>query len=57
MSLRNRAVVVCSFCLAASLCAMAQPTTRLTPVTDAMLANPPPADWLMWRRTLEQLGL
>ena len=27
-----------------------------TPVTDAMLENPPPADWLMWRRTLDGWG-
>lgn len=27
-----------------------------TPVTDAMLRNPPPADWLMWRRTLDSWG-
>jgi alcohol dehydrogenase (cytochrome c) len=26
------------------------------PVTDAMLANPAPADWLMWRRTLNGWG-
>ncbi len=25
---------------------------RFTPVTDAMLQNPAPEDWLMWRRTL-----
>ena len=24
---------------------------NLTPVTDVMLRNPPPGDWLMWRRT------
>jgi alcohol dehydrogenase (cytochrome c) len=28
----------------------------LVPVTDAMLQNPPPADWLMWRRTLNSWG-
>ena len=28
----------------------------LTPVTDAMLANPAPADWPMWRRTLNNWG-
>ena len=28
----------------------------LTPVTDAMLANPDPADWPMWRRTLNNWG-
>jgi len=27
-----------------------------TPVNDAMLANPDPADWLMWRRTLDSWG-
>src|SRR5690606_17123144 len=26
------------------------------PVTDAMLQNPAPADWLMWRRTLDSWG-
>ena len=30
--------------------------TNLTPVTDAMLANPAPADWPMWRRTLNSWG-
>ena len=28
----------------------------LTPVTDAMLRNPGPGDWLMWRRTLDSWG-
>ena len=27
------------------------PLDRLTPVTDAMLRNPSPNDWLNWRRT------
>ena len=27
------------------------PLDRLTPVTDEMLRNPPPGDWLHWRRT------
>jgi alcohol dehydrogenase (cytochrome c) len=31
-------------------------TPRLTPVTDAMLRAPVPADWLMWRRTLDGWG-
>ena len=26
------------------------------PVTDAMLADPDPADWLHWRRTLDGWG-
>jgi alcohol dehydrogenase (cytochrome c) len=29
---------------------------RLSPVTDAMLRDPAPADWLMWRRTLDSWG-
>jgi PQQ-dependent dehydrogenase (methanol/ethanol family) len=29
---------------------------QTSPVTDAMLANPPPQDWLMWRRTLDSWG-
>ena len=34
----------------------ADPTRSLTPVTDAMLKNPPPGDWLMWRRTYNAWG-
>ena len=34
----------------------ATPIAELTPVTDAMLANPDPADWPMWRRTLDNWG-
>jgi alcohol dehydrogenase (cytochrome c) len=29
---------------------------EFVPVTDAMLANPDPADWLMWRRTSDSWG-
>jgi alcohol dehydrogenase (cytochrome c) len=29
---------------------------KVTPVTDAMLHNPPPNDWLMWRRTYDSWG-
>ncbi|HEX6997882.1 MAG TPA: hypothetical protein VF322_07035 [Gammaproteobacteria bacterium] len=35
---------------AAALPALAQ-HDDFVPVTDAMLQNPDPADWLMWRRT------
>mgnify|MGYP003575225932 CR=1 FL=1 len=31
-------------------------TRRCVPVTDAMLQKPDPADWLMWRRTLDGWG-
>jgi alcohol dehydrogenase (cytochrome c) len=34
----------------------ADPTKSLTPVTDAMLRDPPPSDWLMWRRTYNGWG-
>src|ERR1700736_1329060 len=29
---------------------------RFKPVTDALLQNPDPADWLNWRRTLDGWG-
>src|SRR4051794_14594783 len=32
------------------------PLSKLTPVTDQMLANPPASDWLMWRRTYNGWG-
>jgi alcohol dehydrogenase (cytochrome c) len=33
-----------------------QPAPAFVPVTDQMLENPDPADWLMWRRTLNSWG-
>ena len=30
--------------------------SSFVPVTDTMLENPDPADWLMWRRTLDGWG-
>jgi PQQ-dependent dehydrogenase (methanol/ethanol family) len=35
---------------------VANPLDRITPVTDAMLRNPPPGDWLIWRRTYDDQG-
>lgn len=32
------------------------PALKLTPVTDAMLRDPPQEDWLSWRRTLDGQG-
>ncbi|MGV8989375.1 MAG: pyrroloquinoline quinone-dependent dehydrogenase [Cypionkella sp.] len=32
------------------------PIDHITPVTDAMLLNPPDGDWLMWRRTYNGWG-
>jgi alcohol dehydrogenase (cytochrome c) len=34
----------------------ANPLDRITPVTAAMLSNPPEGDWLTWRRTTDALG-
>lgn len=36
--------------------ALRAPLDRLTPVTDAMLRDPSPNDWLMWRRTYNAWG-
>ena len=35
---------------------LAQPSGDVVPVTDEMLQDPDPADWLMWRRTLDSWG-
>ena len=32
------------------------PLSEMTAVSDAMLKNPPPGDWLMWRRTYDGWG-
>ena len=34
----------------------AQSSDEFVPVTDAMLQDPAPGDWLMWRRTLDSWG-
>ncbi len=36
--------------------AAANPIASMTPVTDAMLRDPPASDWLMWRRTYNGWG-
>ena len=40
----------------ARLEAIRKPLEALTPVTDAMLRDPAPGDWLMWRRTYNGWG-
>ena len=42
--------------LAAAVHAQQPPVPKITPVTDAMLQNPDPNEWLMWRRTLNTWG-
>jgi alcohol dehydrogenase (cytochrome c) len=41
--------------IVASFAVLAQPAP-FVPVTDEILENPPPADWLMWRRTQNHWG-
>ena len=40
----------------AALQVLCAPLEKMTPVTDAMLRNPPPGDWLHWRRTYNGWG-
>ena len=50
---------LCSLPLAAQPAQNAAPAPAgraITPVTDQMLQKPDPADWLMWRRTLDSWG-
>src|SRR5262245_31467620 len=42
--------------LAYGLSIRAQNARRFVPVTDAMLQKPDPANWMMWRRTLDGWG-
>jgi PQQ-dependent dehydrogenase (methanol/ethanol family) len=45
-----------SLLIALTTAALAQPARPVTPVTSQMLAKPDPADWLMWRGTLNSWG-
>ena len=47
---------VAAACLAAPGPIQAQSSGGFVPVTGAMLRDPDPADWLMWRRTLDGWG-
>ena len=53
-SLRSSATL--AVCAVAALLAHASASAEFVPVTDAMLTDPDPADWLMWRRTLDSHG-
>ena len=52
----TRWTVVVGLLLIAPAQALGQPNGDFVPVTDAMLQDPAPADWLMWRRTLDSWG-
>ena len=54
MLIRILALVV--FLLPLPGAALAQSGPDVAPVTDAMLQDPDPDDWLMWRRTLDSWG-
>ena len=58
--LASRSVLVLAIAamplVAGSRTARAQPSSDFVPVSDAILQNPAPADWLMWRRTLNSWG-
>ena len=55
MFLIRWALAVCLFAIASGN-VLAQSGGDFVPVTDAMLQDPAPADWLMWRRTLDSWG-
>ena len=57
MRLTTKITTLCAALLGALTCTavLAQPRA-LRPVTDAMLQNPDPADWLSWRRTRDHWG-
>jgi alcohol dehydrogenase (cytochrome c) len=50
------AVGVTLFAMGAPAPTRAQAQGDFVPVTDAMLQDPAPSDWLMWRRTLDSWG-
>ena len=53
MSIRGITLAATAVLAGASAAVDAQPSIEnFVPVTDAMLQDPDPADWLMWRRTL-----
>ena len=44
------------FLASSTATAQVQSSDEFVPVTDAMLQDPAPGDWLMWRRTLDSWG-
>ena len=50
------AAMMLAACTAAQPALLAQGESAFVPVTDAMLQEPAPGDWLMWRRTLDGWG-
>src|ERR1700678_2738223 len=52
MRLQTTIALLCSM-MCSALCSA---QSNFMPVGDTMLQNPDPADWLMWRRTLNSWG-
>ena len=50
------ALILLGLALQAAPVAAQAPPAEFVPVTDAMLRDPAPEDWLMWRRTLDGWG-
>ncbi len=50
------ALVLCVALVVTSGVSVGTQSSDFAPVTDAMLQDPAPADWLMWRRTLDSWG-
>ena len=50
------AIVACAVVTIATALPSQAQVENFTPVTDAMLQDPDPGDWLMWRRTLNGWG-
>ncbi len=53
---RHAHAVLTALVVVACAVPVASQTRPVTPVTDAMLADPPPESWLNWRRTLDGWG-
>src|SRR5690606_3622316 len=55
--MRRSSIAAAVAVAAAAACSLTAAAEReLAPVTDEMLRNPDPGDWLMWRRTLDGTG-
>ena len=53
---RSAGCCAAAFVLLACVASAQYPTQAPRPVTDRELLEPDPADWLMWRRTLNSWG-
>ena len=56
MKFRSTTAIISAAAIAASMASAQEQDGEFVPVTDEMLQNPDPADWLMWRRTLDSWG-